>query len=315
MWKTLHYFPPVVVALLIMVSAANGANLFSDVFNVDTSAAYRVLKIHPERDQVDFAFDYGSLGIPSAPNSQDGSTIGVRMSANQPADGTVAANSAVQIIPQGLGSNLVDIDYRVTYDLWMNVNGPLPGGGGGSTEAFMTGVGWNGAKAIEIGQENGTYLTITGDGGSSTDVRTFTNDGFNFLGINAGPVNTSDDYYAGVFPGGIDVSLLPGQGGVDNQNGITSQGQMGFAWHEVRVDVIGDSASFYIDDLLIAADADADREGSIMLGYGDYFSSESDAPQWSFGLVDNLQVAAIPEPSSALLLVLFAVPAVLRRKR
>ncbi|MGK0187018.1 MAG: hypothetical protein ACI9R3_002803 [Verrucomicrobiales bacterium] len=306
------------LAFLILASAASSgaATLFSDAFDVDSSAGYRVLKFSAERDSVDFAFDYGALGIPAAPNSLGGSATGVRMAANNPVVGTTAVGSAVQIIPMGLGSNLVDIDYRLTYDLWMNVNGPLPGGGGGSTEAFMVGVGWNGATAIEIGQDNGTYMTITGDGGSSSDVRTFTNDGFNFLGINAGPSNnTSDPYYLSVFPGEIDVSLLPVQGGIDGQTGITSPGQMAFAWHEVRVDVVGNSASFYVDDLLIAADANADRAGSIMLGYGDYFSSESDAPQWSFGIVDNLRVNSIPEPSTALLLVFFAVPAALRRRR
>jgi hypothetical protein len=238
------------------------------------------------------------------------------MSANNPADETTNANSAVQIVPTGLGSTLVGNDYRVRYDVWMNVNGPLPAGGGGSTEAFMVAVGWNGGNPIEIGTENGTYLTITGEGGSSTDVRTFTNDGFNILGINAGPSNnTADEYYHGIFPGGIDVSALPVQGGVDEQSGVTSPGQMAFAWHDIRVDVVGDSVSFYVDDLLIASDPDADRTGSIALGYGDYFSSESDAPQWSFGLVDNLRVETIPEPSTVTFLAGFLACGLLRRRR
>ncbi len=68
---------------------------------------------------------------------------------------------------------------------------------------------------------------------------------------------------------------------------------MGFAWHELRIDKIGTQVDFYVDDLLIARDTDADVEGNVVLGYGDYFASVSDAPQWSFGLYDNFVVAEI----------------------
>ena len=101
--------------------------------------SYRVLEFTPANDDVTFVFDYGALGIPEAPNSTGGGQTGVRMRANNPPAGVAGGTSAVQIVPIGLGRNLTGIDYRVTYDLWMNANGPLPGGGTGSTEAFMVG--------------------------------------------------------------------------------------------------------------------------------------------------------------------------------
>ncbi len=280
-WSAVAVFPVLMWAVPVC------GQLYSDDFNTDTSLNYRVLEFTPDNDEVTFAFDYSTLGIPEAPNSTSGGTTGVIMRANNPPGGGTGATSAVQIVPIGLGMNLPDKDYRVTADLWMNANGPLPGGGTGSTQAFMFGVGFNalpGPSAIQIGNISGTYFTITGEGGSGTDVRSFTNDGFNAPGINQGPSNnTSDAYYTDIFPGNIEVTLLPVQGGVDNQVGLTAPGQMAFAWHELKIEKVGTQVDFYVDDLLIASDTDADIEGNVMLGYGDYFSSVSDAPSGALG--------------------------------
>ncbi|MCR9296278.1 MAG: PEP-CTERM sorting domain-containing protein [bacterium] len=55
---------------------------------------------------------------------------------------------------------------------------------------------------------------------------------------------------------------------------------------------------------LDAAVGDAfNTDGSATIGYMDIFVSVSDAPQFSFGLVDNFSVTAVPEPSSSLVLL------------
>lgn len=309
---TLKSLAAVAAIATVVGQSAPAATVLSDDFDADTSANYNVLLFAPANDDVTFAFDYGALGIPEAPNSTGSNATGVRMRAN---NGATGATSAVQIAPVGLAPSLAGKSYTLTYDLWMNANGPLPAGGSGSTEAMMVGVGFDDSAAIQIGDTNGTYFTVTGEGGSGTDIRSFTNDGFNAAGINQGPSNNSADaYYAGIFPGGIDVGALPVQGGQDNQIGTTAQGQMAFEWHEVQVDVTGSKVDFYIDGLLIASDADADVDGNIMVGYGDYFSSLSDAPQWSFGIVDNLQVNVIPEPTSVMLLLLGSLGLAARRR-
>ena len=252
----------IVAGLLALSRPASAQVFWVDDFNADTSEIYEVLLFNPGRDVVEFAFDYSTLGIPEAPNSTGGGTTGVRFFANRPFEDTTTRASAVQIAPLDLEDLLSNQDFTLTYDVWMNVNGPLPEGGAGSTQAMMVGVGFDGITPIEAGNINGTYFTLTGEAGSSTDVRSFTNDppdGYNQFNEDGTPINVAsgdldDAYYYGIFPGGIDVSTLPVQGGLDNQTGVTRPGQMAFQWHQVRVDVRGTEVSFYVDDLLIARD-------------------------------------------------------------
>jgi hypothetical protein len=301
-------------ALLAVMSGTAQAVVFSDNFNSNSSGNYTTFAFNPGRDGAVFAFDYSALGIPEAPNSVGGGRTGLQLFANHPFGSTAADTSAVQVVPNGLAPQLATLDkYTITYDLWMNYNGPAPAGGTGSTEAMMVGVGFSGTAPIEIGNSDGSYFTVTGDSGSGTDVRSFTNGGFNEAGVNQGPSNdTTNAYYTGIFPGGVNIATF-GQGG--NQTGTTSAGQAAFDWHEVRVEVdnIADSVSFYIDNLLIARDTTADVDGTIFVGHGDYFSSVSDAPQFSFGLVDNLVV--VPEPGSLAVLGVGALVVLRRRRR
>jgi hypothetical protein len=288
---------------LLVSSPALAQTFWFDDFNADTSDAYEVLLFTTGRDQVEFNVDYSQLGIPEAPSSLEGGTRGVQFFVNNPFEDSLPATTGVQIAPRDLGDVLSGNDFTLTYDLWMNVNGPLPAGGAGSTEAMMVGVGFSGFTPIEAGNIDGTYFTLTGEAGSLTDVRSFTNEGFNAFNEDGSPINVtandavtnplgldSNPYYHAIFPGGVDVGTLPVQGGQDNQVGVTNPGQMAFMWHEVRVDVRGNEVSFYVNDLLISQDKDAIVEGTIFVGYADYFASVTDAPQWSFSLVDNLRV-------------------------
>lgn len=297
-------------------SSAVGVVNFSDDFTINTSGNYTVLEAVPGRDGAQFVYDYSAVGIPEAPNSVAGGRTGLRLFANNPFAGTTAQTGAVQVVPNNLAADLAAADsYTVTYDLWMNFNGPAPAGGTGSTEAFMVGAGFNGSTPIKIGTLDGSYFTITGEGGSGTDIRSFTDGGFNEAGVNQGGGDSGDAYYAGIFPGGVNLDTF-NQGG--NQTGVTNPGQMGFQWHEIQLDVdnIADTVSFYVDGLLIARDTTTpDIDGTVFVGYGDYFASESDAPQFSFGLVDNLSIVSspIPEPTGLALLGLGAMA--LRRRR
>lgn len=279
---------------LIQANALKAQVFWEDDFNTDSSELYEVLTFVEGRDSAVFAFDYSTIGIPEAPNSTNGGTTAVQFFVNDPFEDTTNRIGAVQIAPD-LNDVLAGQDFSISYDLWMNVNGPLPAGGGGSTEAMMVGVGFNSDFAIEAGTTNGTYFTVVGEAGVTTDIRSFTNEGFNGMNEDDTPINVAGDsledpYFAGIAPGGIDVDSLPIQGGQDNQTGETRQGQIAFQWHEVRVDVEGNQVSFYIDDLLIAQDKDAEVDGTIFVGHADYFSSETDVPEWNFSLVDNLRV-------------------------
>ena len=75
-------------------------------------------------DDVTFVFD---VGIPEAPNSTVASETGVRMRRHACRSGW--RNQCRNIsYPLDWAENHRD-HYRVTYDLWMNANGPLPGAG------------------------------------------------------------------------------------------------------------------------------------------------------------------------------------------
>ena len=304
-------------AITFGLSASAHAQLFIDDLNTAASSAnYNTLAFNAN-DTAIYGFDYSTLGIPEAPNSLvGGTTTGLQFNVN---DGTNNA-TAIQSVLTNAAVDATVLDslssYTLTYDLWMNYNGPAPAGGSGSTEAMMVGAGFSNTGAIQIGSSDGSYFTVTGDGGLTTDVRSFTDGGFNETGVNAGPSNnTADEYYTGIFPGGIDISTF-GQGG--SQTGVTAAGQMAFEWHEVElvVDNVAQTVSFSIDGLLIASDTTTpDLDGYLFVGYGDYFSSASDP--LSFSVVDNIVVstAAIPEPASVGLLATAAFGLLCRRTR
>ncbi|MEI9961815.1 MAG: immunoglobulin domain-containing protein [Limisphaerales bacterium] len=109
------------------------ATVFSDSFDSNTAANWIVNKSSSDT-AVAFNFDYSALGIPAAPHSSGGTTRGVQMKANLSA----GAVSALSISP--LNQNFTG-DYRLHFDGWININGPFPAGGAGSTEYLTAGIG------------------------------------------------------------------------------------------------------------------------------------------------------------------------------
>src|SRR5690349_16922811 len=102
--------------------------LFSDNFNVDSSASWTV-NVAPTANaslqSAQFAFDYSIFGIPAAPGSID--TLGLRLRSNIPG----GAASPVTTRPAGVTSGLsvspsgqnFGTTYRMTFYAWANFNG------------------------------------------------------------------------------------------------------------------------------------------------------------------------------------------------
>ena len=110
-----------------------------------------------------FSYDYSGMGIPAAPHSTGGTTRGLRMEANLTA-GVVAAVSLSPANQSFAG------DYRLRFDMWINVNGPFPGGGVGSTEYVTCGLGTAGNKVQWTGTgstADGCWFAADGEGGAS----------------------------------------------------------------------------------------------------------------------------------------------------
>jgi hypothetical protein len=278
--------------------SAEPSPLFGDNFDSDSSGNWAVHK-STDDTAVTFGYDYSADGIPAAPNS-DGTTIGIKFETNI-ADPTGA--EAVSISPAG--GNFTG-DYQLNFDMWINANGPFPGGGGGSTEFFTAGVGTTGDHLQWAADTaDGAWFGVTGEGGSgnSGDFRAHiggtpqaAEGGAYAAGTTADSRNNNNAHYADAFPGqsppAAQTAAFP-----DKQTGAVANGAVGFAWRQVTITKIGDSVTWAIDGVTIATLEQAlgafTTEGNIFVGYYDAFSSVSDNRATSFGLVDNIRVVEI----------------------
>ena len=302
-----------VTAIIFIASVSTQGALYSDNFDVDSSSGWNINASSADTSAI-FGFDYSTVGVPASPNG-GGTTLGVRLGANI-AD--PASSEAVTLSP--LGQSFSG-SYVLMFDMWVNANGPFPAGGGGSTEFFTAGIGYDDVT-VNLGGTSGSggWFAATGEGGSSRDYRAYKDGGEQFPASGqffAASGNGSDPHYAAF--GSIDVAgAVPAQTAVHAaQTGITGAGSVGFAWHEVVITVDGATALWEIDGISIvqlnpAIGASFSLDGNISIGYMDAFSSVSDNPETSFGLIDNLVV--IPEPATFTVLLMGGI-AILRRRR
>jgi hypothetical protein len=263
--------------------------IYSDNFDANSSANWIVHQSSPDT-RVTFNYDYSADGIPSAPNSVGGTTRGVKFEANM-TSGIVAALS---ISPAG---QIFSGNYRLHFDLWMNVNMCCIG----STEFFTAGVGTSGNQVQWTGAGNtadGCWFSLDGEGGvadtttTTGDFVAYTNNtvlavtsGVYASGTNSNARGNGNPYYQGAFPG----DLAPPSS--QTQGGTLPAGTPGFAWHDVVISKIGDAVTWQIDGLMIATLTNVTvTDGNIFIGYWDPFASVSDHAQFSFDLVDNVRV-------------------------
>jgi len=318
-------------AALLFAGAASAQTLLSDDFSTGASSVnYAVVTTDATSSFPTFAYDYSALGIPSAPNSGNGSTLGLKLDANFSAP-NAAEGLTLHTIASPSG------DYRVKFDAWLNVNGPFPDGGSGSTNYLTAGVGGDGATNNFVANTGfGGWTAVNGENGSGIDYRLYKDATLQGVataqyaaGTAANARNGLNGYYDSL--GSVDVSNFPAQGanngGPPQQTGTSFAGSFGMEWHvvELVVDADGGSAGaasvqWIIDGLLIGTlDAGANgaftSNGRVTLGYSDPTANGSDNPPLSFALIDNLSITAVPEPQALALggLALLALAA--RRRR
>lgn len=207
--------------------------------------------------------------------------------------------------------------------MWWNFNGPLPGGGSGSTQISGAGIGTAGTTPQwPGGTQDSVWFAGTGDGGSSADYRAYSmaapTSYPNGSPVYAAPTrNNSDPYYAGF--GGLSVPAAQ-LALYSQQTGTSSVGSLAFAWHDVSIRKVGDNITWSIDGLLIAT-VDASTVslggGNILLMQSDINASSSSDPNavnLLFGLFDNVRVTAVPEPSCLALIGLGWLVLLARRR-
>ena len=279
--------------------------LFADDFNTNSSTNWNVFwgaaNGIPDYT-VDFAFDYGATPytfngvtalIPPALNSADGSTRGVRLTANN--NDTTATNAAVNLYPRNFS---VSNNFALKFDLWMN----YPGGSGGinatgSTQFaqfginhFGTNVNWAAPSATA---SDGLWFAVDGEGGAfSADYRAY-------LGITNG---TQIDLSGSASASGlvatnnnaaIFINLFPA-------GRFETIGSPGKNWIEVELRQTNNVVVWLMDGVVIAlrTNSSSFTSGNIMLGLMDTFPSIANPARDCFVLFDNVRVENLAPPIS-----------------
>jgi hypothetical protein len=293
----------VMAAALCVPGVALGDILFES--DMDSGAAWTVNATADTAYQ--FGWDFTTEGIPPSPG---GSTTGLRMAAN-----VVDPASVEEVVATPTGFT-VGGQYVVEFDFWVNANGPFPGGGTGSTEFAGGGIGYDGTSATR----NGALLIIDGEGGSSRDWRMYKNTGEQFVASGQYDIDTNNN--SGVDLSGYFASQSPPlyqQTTYPQQTGMTAAGSGGFAWHHMVITVDSNAigvgitddpglANFTVDGLSIGTIDNSNggtvvaMTGNVQVMFADLFSSVSDNPALSYGVIDNFVVT--PEPASFALLAL-----------
>ena len=304
--------PLAVAASLIVSNEASSQIVFSDDFDVNHTANWNVNLGHVN-NAANIFFDYSTIGIPSAPNSIGGTTRGVKLEANF--GPTTGSASGVSISP--IGGSFVG-DYTLTFDMWINYNGPLGAGGSGSTQMTGAGVGTTGTAAINHQTPSGAvWFAATGDGGngdSPGDYRAYVGGavlapatGAYYAGTTLGARNDTHTYYN---PLGSKTAPAAQIGLFPQQSETTRPGAAGMAWHEVTIAKSGNFLKYTIGGLDIAnvdISSVTFAGNNFLLVHSDIntgLSTDPNRRDLAFGLIDNVQLTLVPEPSSCLIAVI-----------
>lgn len=265
----------------------------------------------------DFAFDYSTIGIPSAPNSVGGSTIGMKLQANLFSD--AFGGFSVSPLTQDFTG-----DYVLSYDMWQNYNGPLDSGFNGTTNLTYGGIMSSGTVSNFPGTADGVWFATTGDGDSGADYRAYSQDravsyqlpgtapeddaatyfagsrnntaDLYRLNINPAPDPVNDPFTGEVTAPAAQLALFP------QQTGAVKAGAIGMAWRHHEITKVGDIITWSVDGIdLIQIDASLfvnvqPGGGNILFGYSDTGGSSSTDPNAQFllfGLIDNIEVNAL----------------------
>lgn len=305
-----------------LLTAQEGDLLFQDPLNADTSTNWTIVADAPLHTSSDdwaatFAWDYSPFGIQASPNAVDGITKGLRLQVNL----TSNQRHAITLTPNG--QNFTG-NYVVKFDLWMNFNGTLgptmPAGGNGSTEYATFGVGTDNQTVhqwspLSSATGVGGWFSMDGDGGSGLDYRAFSNATSLIANVEDSPYfartselydpdagdprRWSQPYYHEIMPGGVTAPTEQIEMYWDSY-GETAKGVSGFMWHEVKIEVIDGTVTWYLDNLpmvkLTPANAgEFPTDGNIFIGYADPFDSLADYDSdLSFALYSNLRVFSLP---------------------
>jgi len=292
------------IALGHTVSAQ--VTIFSENFDTDHSVDNTwITNSVGGYNPVNLYFDYSTVGIPSAPNSTGGSTRGLKLQANlDPAVGVFPSGSSVSPVGFSISAN-----FEMRWDWWLNFNGPLTGGGNGSTQIGGAGFGTAATTANVPTIIDSVFIGCSGDGtGTSADYRMYT-PAFSaslqdasgvYAAGTVGSRNNTHAYYQTTFTPQSATNNCPNQLVLyPQQTGLTQGGSAGMKWRDVSLKKVGNIITYTIDGLLIAT-ADISTNGTlgganIVFGQFDInagASTDVNATNLAFSLVDNVRITS-----------------------
>lgn len=315
-----------VLLIALIPAAASAATLIDENLNAagDAASFTEVDGFDPNAgvdSQVIWGFDYSAVdggvgGLGPAPNTGDGSTIGVRVTANR----TLGISSSATLFH----NTVVPANARVSVDLYMGFTGT-----GGTTEFGTVGLGATGTSPFRIFlpiEGDGSYYTKTGDGGSASDWR-WSRPGTTAVGAPSVPVNSGSGRY---LLGSTNAPFYDTCCGliVDPVTGAIA-GNGGNQWVTLEMITRDARTKIFINGTIVVdaasvGAADGTSEGGTAPGgfasfsYADVFSSVASPGDSQFGIFDNFKVftgSSIPEPASMLMLGMGGLALALIRRR
>ena len=258
---------------------------------------------------VDYAFDYSTIGAPSAPGSSGGSTIGVAFGTNLtdqcPTDPNCTDSDegeGVGIVPlAGLADIPVGVDFTLKADAYLYWDFQS-----GSTEYATIGAFSGGtASPLRFGLDNGDGLAwqVDSDGDSGTDILRYEGPGIAETGL--GGYET--------IPNGSIPGVETCDPGVDCP-GTTPLGPQN-KWVELAITNVGGMVSFSMNGYVIDTYDNTGGTfsgGTLLIGGSDPFNSVNSG---NLQVFDNVVLDVVPEPATGMLLLLGSIGVVAARRR
>lgn len=282
-------FMKVLLVALLLASLSSGALaqvLYTEAFDAEATAKVSALAtgdtVVRYLDYSEFTVGGEDFMVEEAPNRIEGSadTRGVLFLANL---SEAAANTVNLLATESPGGALLSLSgpYLLRFDVFMGLGDPIPESG--STEQVLWSLGADGVlnqgrPQRENPDNNGIWGWLAGEGGYSTEDSVIYE--ANELLEKKDNLNHSEEW-AMAFDDQRPVPTIPAN-----------------AWTEVLVEAFSDRTRVFYNGHLFheVATSVGASDGTVMVGYEDPFGSLSGAPDFQWGLIDNVVVEAIVEP-------------------